>query len=198
MPDLIESPYRKATPADAAALAEFVNMSGEGMALYLWDKMAVNSSDTAWQIGAQRAQRESGGFSYRHSIVRDENNAPVAGLIGYPLPAEPDPQRFEGLPAMFVPLQELEDLVRGTWYINVLATLESYRGRGFGKDLLRIAANLAAATGCNGLSLIVADNNEGARRLYVRNGYEEIATRPMIKEDWVSAGENWILLKKPL
>lgn len=198
MLDLIEPPHRRATMADAVALAEFVNIAGEGMPLYLWGKMAANSDDNPWQIGTQRAQRETGGFSYRNSILRDDNETPVAALIGYPLSTDPDPQRFEGLPAMFVPLQELEDLALGTWYVNVLATLEAYRGKGFGKDLLQIAADLAVATGCNGLSLIVSDSNTGARRLYLRNGYEEIASRPIIKENWIGAGENWILLKKPL
>jgi len=48
------------------------------------------------------------------------------------------------------------------------------------------------------MSIIVSDANSGARRLYQRAGYAEVATRPMVKEDWVNDGENWVLLTMPL
>jgi ribosomal protein S18 acetylase RimI-like enzyme len=80
--------------------------------------------------------------------------------------------------------------------VNVLATYAAYRGRGYGTRLLGIADQLAAATGRTGLSIIVADANAGARRLYERCGYAEAAERPMIKEGWESPGENWVLLIK--
>ena len=194
----LKPPHRQAAPDDSVALAELVNIAGEGMPLYLWGKMAAASGEDPWAIGRQRAQRETGGFSYRNTIVRVEDNAVVAALIGYALAAEPDPARFEGMPPMFVPLQELEDLAPATWYVNVLATYQEHRGRGFGGELLRIAEQLAVATGCSGLSLIVADANEGARRLYLRSGYEEIATRPMVKEDWPGRGDNWVLMRRDL
>ena len=131
-------------------------------------------------------------------MITEAGGKPVAALIGYALPTEPDPARFDELPAMYVALQQLEDRVPGTWYINVLATLDSERGKGLGQGLLGVAEELARDTGSNGLSLIVMDTNAGARRLYARNGYEEIAQLPMIKENWVSDGENWVLLRKDL
>ena len=48
--------------------------------------------------------------------------------------------------------------------------------------------------GLRGTSLIVSDANRGARRLYERLGYEEVASRPMVKEQWRSDGENWVLM----
>ena len=194
----LAAPHRWATPEDASALARLVNFAGEGMPLYLWAKMGQESGESARQIGEQRAQRETGGFSYRNSVVRVEDNAVVAGLIGYALSTELDPDRFNGMPPMFVPLQELEDKVPGTWYVNVLATFEEHRGKGYGKELLAIAEQLAIGSGCTGLSLIVADANTGARRLYTRSGYGELATRPMVKEDWDGNGENWVLLRRSL
>ena len=99
---------------------------------------------------------------------------------------------------MFVPLQQLEDLAPGTWYVNVLATYPEFRGKGFGSGLLSIAEALAADTRRQGLSLIVSDANRGARRLYARQGYTEEATRPMVKEAWENDGQNWVLLTKSL
>ena len=102
------------------------------------------------------------------------------------------------MPAMFVPLQELEDLVPGTWYVNVLATYPEHRGKGYGAGLLSVARQLAIDTRRTGLSIIVSDANAGARRLYARCGYRELASRPMVKESWKNRGENWVLLKQDL
>jgi ribosomal protein S18 acetylase RimI-like enzyme len=51
--------------------------------------------------------------------------------------------------------------------------------------------------GPRGMSLIVSDNNEGARRLYEREGYAEVGRRRMVKLDWESTGTDWILMRKP-
>ncbi|MGH6904725.1 MAG: GNAT family N-acetyltransferase, partial [Geminicoccaceae bacterium] len=112
-----------------------------------------------------------------------------------PLPDRPEAIDDE-MPPMFVPLQELENLAPGTWYVNVLATCPEYRNRGHGTRLLGIAERLAAAAGSSGLSIIVSDANAGARRLYERCGCSEVARRPMVKEGWENPGENWVLLVK--
>jgi ribosomal protein S18 acetylase RimI-like enzyme len=98
---------------------------------------------------------------------------------------------------MFVPLQELENLASGTWYVNVLATYPEHRGCGHGTRLLGLAEDLAAASGAKGLSIIVSDANLGARRLYERCGYRMVAGRSMVKDGWESPGQSWILLRKP-
>jgi RimJ/RimL family protein N-acetyltransferase len=46
------------------------------------------------------------------------------------------------------------------------------------------------------MSIIVADNNTGARRLYERCGYREVAHRRMVKEGWQHAGSDFVLLTK--
>ena len=190
-------PYRQARRTDAAALAELVNFAGEGMPVYLWSGLA-DDSQSVWDVGRARAERESGGFSYTNAVVRDDAGQVTAALIGYPLADEPDPTVYADMPAMFVPLQELEDLAPGTWYVNVLAAYPQHRGRGFGSDLLRIATSLARQARCRGLSIIVSDANTGARRLYERAGYVEKAQRPMVKDGWQNAGENWVLLVRAL
>lgn len=189
--------YRPATPEDAPAMTQLANFAGEGMPLYVWTQLA-GAGGSPWETGRERAIREEGAFSYRNTVVREESGTVVAALIGYALPDEPEPANYDEMPAMFVPLQQLEDLVPGTWYINVLAAHAEHRGKGYGSGLLAEAERLAAREGCHGLSLIVSDANDGARRLYTRHGYRELATRPMVKEDWKNAGENWILLCKEL
>ena len=189
----LDPPFRRATVDDAAELAELVNFAGEGMPLYLWTRMA-EAGQSPWDVGRERAKREEGSFSYRNAVVREEDGRVAACLIGYRLADTPEPHDYGALPPMFVPLQQLEDLAAGTWYVNVVATYPDYRGKGYGTALMSVAERLAAATNSNGMSLVVADANRGARRLYERLGYAERARRPMVKEDWSNPGSEWVLL----
>jgi ribosomal protein S18 acetylase RimI-like enzyme len=193
----LSPPFRHATPADAETMAELVNMAGRGLPLYLWARMAEPGEDP-WEVGRRRAMREEGSFSYKNTVFLEDGGRVVSSLVGYPLPNEPEPIDYSKTPAMFVPMQELENLAPRTWYVNVLATYPEHRGKGYGTRLLAIAEELAADTGCTGLSIIVSDANTGGRRLYGRSGYSEIATRPKVKEDWDGDGENWVLLVKSL
>lgn len=193
----LNPPLRRASYDDASAMAELVNMAGEGLPIYLWGKMAA-PTESPWDIGRQRAQRETGGFSYRNTVIRELDGRPVACLIGYPLADEAEPVDYSELPELFVPLQELEDLAPGTWYVNVLATYPVYRSCGYGSELLTIAETLAAGANKHGLSIIVSDANHGARRLYERHGFSEVTSRPMVKENWENPGKRWVLLTKSL
>ena len=188
-------PFRRARPDDAQALAELVDFASEGLALYLWTKIAGPDGDP-WAVGRERALRESGAFSYRNAAVLERHGRVAAGLIGYPLPDRPEPIPSD-MPPMFVPLQELENLAPGTWYVNVLAAYPDKRGQGLGTGLLALADKLAAEAGRRGLSIIVSDANTGARQLYERTGYREVARRPKVKEDWQNPGKDWVLLVKP-
>jgi ribosomal protein S18 acetylase RimI-like enzyme len=191
---IFELPFRRATINDAAALAELVNFAGEGMPLYLWGRLA-GPGETAWEVGRRRAMREEGSFSYRNAVVIEQGGQCAGCLIGYAIPDDPV-LIAHGLPRMFVPLQELENLAPGTWYVNVLAVQPQFRGRGLGTQLLDLADQTALSLKKRGTSVIVTDANLGARRLYERCGYIERDRRPMVKEEWKNEGSNLILLTK--
>jgi len=184
---------RLATAADGVALAELVNFAGEGLPLHLWRTLAGPDGDP-WAVGAARqaAQAEKGNV-----VVVVEGPSVVAAMTGYPLGRElQDIPLGDELPPLVRPIIELERMVPGTWYLNVLATYPRARGRGLGSRLVEVAEACAAAEGLGGVSIIVADGNVGARRLYERLGYREIARAPMVKEDWDNPSEEWILLLK--
>lgn len=169
-------------------------MAGEGLPTYLWAKMA-EAGETIWDVGERRAQREEGSFSYRNAMIVEAGGAAAGTLIGYALPGEaveigPD------FPPMFAPLQELENLAPGSWYVNVLATYPRHRGQGLGSRLLEAAESLASDQGCSQMSIIVFDQNHGARRLYERHGYRETARRLMVKEDWLCDSSEAVLMVK--
>jgi ribosomal protein S18 acetylase RimI-like enzyme len=193
----LSPPHRRAEPSDAPELAALVNMAGEGLPLYLWRTMAEPDEDP-WEIGRRRAQRDSGSFSYRNAVMMAQDASVIGSLIGYPLPTEPVPINYDETPPMFVPLQELESLAPGSWYVNVLAVRPEHRGQGYGGQLLALAERIAIDAGCSSLSIIVSDANAGARQLYDRAGYSQRAERPMVKEGWNNPGQRWVLLVKRL
>jgi ribosomal protein S18 acetylase RimI-like enzyme len=188
--------FRPATIDDATVLAELVNYAGEGLPLYLWGQMA-EPGEAAWDVGRRRAARAEGSFSYRNATIIEHDIQCAGCLIGYEIPNNPEPVPND-MPAMFVPLQELENLAPGTWYINVLAVRPQFRRQGLGTRLLGLADERAEALGTRGLSVIVSNANTGARRLYEHCGYNESATRLMVKENWKNEGESWVLLTKGL
>jgi ribosomal protein S18 acetylase RimI-like enzyme len=186
--------FRPGVEADAAILAELVNYAGEGLPLYLWGKLAA-PGETAWDVGLKRAAREEGSFSYRNATMIELQGEAAGCLIGYEIPDAPEPID-PAMPAMFRPLQELENLAPGTWYVNVLAVRPAFRSKGLGAALLGLADETGRRLGKRGMSVIVSDDNRGARRLYEGCGYREAASRPMVKDGWVNDGESWVLLTK--
>lgn len=186
--------FRPAAKADAPALAELVNYAGEGLPLYLWTKLAKDREDP-WDVGRARAARDEGAFSYRNATVIEQDGECAGCLIGYEIPDMPKPVSPD-MPPIFVPFQELENLAPGTWYINVLAVQPKFRNRGLGVKLIELAEETGRKTGKRGMSLIVADKNIGAQRLYGRQGYTQRASRKMVIEDWNTENEAGLLLVK--
>ncbi|MEJ8574596.1 GNAT family N-acetyltransferase [Microbaculum marinum] len=187
---------RHARRDDADVLAELVNHAGEGLPVHLWSGMA-DPGQTAWDVGRARAARDEGSFSYRNATLVEFKGRAAGCFIGYGIGKDPEPITRD-IPQMFVPLTELENIALNTWYVNVLAVLPPFRNLGLGSTLLRVAERTARYLCKPAMSIIVSDANSGARRLYERVGYREVASRPMVKETWVNDGEDWLLLRKDL
>ncbi len=185
---------RQARASDAEHLARFINMAADDLPLHFWRK-SVGPDGDAWAWGKERAARESGSFSYRNAWLAEVDGAVAACLLGYPAeeaPAPIDPDT----PPIFVPLLELEALAPGSWYLNVLATYDAFRGKGAGSALLAHAEEVARTAGHGVISLIAADTHPAALRLYAAKGYREVERRPVVKQDWQVAATEWILFTK--
>jgi ribosomal protein S18 acetylase RimI-like enzyme len=188
---------RQGKLSDAGALAELVNLAGEGMPVQLWEGMR-EPGETAWDVGRRRASRDEGSFSWRNAVVAEAEGQVAGALMGYPQPAIPEAIDYGAMPPAFVPLQELENLAPNTWYVNVLAVFPAFRGQGVGTTLMAVAEDIAAKEGKPGLSVIVSDANTDAKRLYLACGYRQAATRPKVKDALRLDGQTWILLTKTL
>jgi ribosomal protein S18 acetylase RimI-like enzyme len=189
--------FRPARKEDARALARLIDIAGEGFAKHLWTQ-AASPGESALDVGTRRAEREDGGFSYRNATVA-EIDAKIAGLLlGYRLADPYDTGDLAALPDLVRPLVELESQAPGSWYVNALAVFPEYRGAGLGSQLLAEAGRLAQWSGAKTLSLIVADQNESARRLYERTGYRVASRRPLVAFPGSQHEGDWVLMMKPI
>lgn len=187
---------RAATAQDADHLVRFINMAADDLPLHFWKKSAGDGADP-WAYGRERAARETGNFSYRNAWLAESGGQVGACLLGYP--ADPEPAAIDpDTPPIFVPLLQLEALAPASWYLNVLATYEPFRGKGLGSALLAHAEAVATRAGHREISLIAEDTHLDALRLYAAKGFREIARRPVVKGDWQVDATDWILFTKPL
>ena len=188
---------RAAVQDDAEALVDFILMAGDGVPEYLWGSMAA-PGEAVLDVGARRARRDEGGFSWRNAVIADGTNGPAAGLIGYALPEAPEPVNPDDLPPPVRPLLALEAQVPGSWYINVIATRPAWRRQGLAQALMDEAEKRAHATGRRALSLVVSSDRHAARALYEAQGFVTMAVLPKAAEGPVQGGPDWVLYRKPL
>jgi len=187
---------RKATPDDAAFLVRVIDMASEGFMPKLWDAMAPDGTD-GFAVGLAQVATGDGEFSHRHGYVLEADGAALGGMIGYPLPATPEPTDPD-IPDAFVAVQELVSLAPRHWYINIIAVVPERRGQGLGTALLKEAEARARDSGRPGLALVVAASNTGAARKYQRAGFREQARRPFDLSDFGVAPTEAILMVKDI
>ena len=187
---------RKATLDDAALLVSVIDMASGGVVPTLWAEMAPPGADESG-IGLSLVAAEDGDLSYRNGFVADSDGADLGGLIGYVLPTTPQPAAPD-VPAVFVGIAELAQLVPGYWYIDFMAARPEARRQGVGTALLNEAEQQARDRSCPGLALIVAASNEDAASVYRRAGYAERARRPFDLSDFGSESTEAVLMVKEL
>lgn len=187
----------KAKKEHSPDLAYLINLAGEGLPEYLWSQIAEDNV-SAMELGAQRAARETGGFSYRNASVCTIDNELVGMVLAY---RQDDPYEIGDIteyPDVVRPLVELEAQAPGSWYINAIATYEIYRRQGVGKSLMAHTEREASIACCSSLSLIVASENSYARQLYEALGFEVVDSRPVKLYLGCAHGGDWLLMMKIL
>ena len=168
---------RQAAKSDGLALAKLIDIAGEGIPAWLWSQKC-DDRRAPLVIGCERAQRDSGGFSYSHALVAERLGEPLGMVLSYAIDSAPDDDP-DTLPAPIAPFVALEAQSVGTWYINALAVFAANRNAGVGQRLLAAAEKRAVACGYDRMSIQVYGQNSGAFRLYERLGYALAANAPV-------------------
>jgi ribosomal protein S18 acetylase RimI-like enzyme len=156
---------RPALKSECRRIAELYRVSSDGVADYIWTKSAAPGEDIL-DIGRRRYEREGIPFSYQNCKLVELNDAVVGMLVAFPMRVDPN---YKESDPVLLPYSVLEE--DNSYYICGMAVDEAHRGKGMGKMLLDEAERTARSLGFRKLSLIVFEQNVGARRLYERSGY---------------------------
>jgi len=177
---LTEFTFRPATRADARTIAELFSIASDGVSDYIWSKDA-GPRDDLLDVGQQRYELEDSNFGFRNATMVCAGTEIVGMLLAFPM--QIDEEYVESDPVL-APMAKLEE--PDSYYICAMAVFPQYRGMGIGSRLLDRAEEKCRSHELNKLSLIVFDENIGARRLYERSGFveanrDEIVPHPLIR-----------------
>jgi ribosomal protein S18 acetylase RimI-like enzyme len=187
--------FRPASKSDAHVIAELFRISSEGVADYVWTQMAAESGSNAdlVDIGAERYRREGVDFSYQNCDIAEIEGEPVGMLHAYRMGADAGKVE-DGFDPVLRPYAELEE--PSSLYISGLALFPKYRGEGVGTRLLDFAYKRARVEGLKKISLICFEENEGAYRLYQREGFNERTRRAVVPHPLIQHGGDAVLMVK--
>ncbi len=175
--------FRAATKEDRYELARLFRIASSGVADYMWSRLTLKYPGlTPLEIGARRFAREEGNFSYKNCVVAEQDGAVLGMLFTFPI-EEGQEAHDEPADPILKPYEELE--IPGSFYICALALLPGFRSRGVGTKVLSIAREQAHQRGFGTLSLLVFEQNEGALRLYERNGFKVAGRAPVVPHELI-------------
>ena len=181
-----------ATKEDCGDIAALYRISSDGVADYIWTQIAQPGEDLL-DVGRRRYEREDSVFSYRNCTLVKKDGKTVGMLVAFPLHV--DPEYRETDPVLY-PYSLLEE--DNSYYICGMALHEPCRGQGVGTRLLALAETRARELGYSKLSLIVFEQNEGAHRLYLKNGYKEVARETVVPHPLIHfTGDAVLMVKTP-
>ena len=181
---------RPARKSDCRRIAELYSISSDGVADYIWTKLAAPGEDIL-DVGRRRYEREGTLFSYQNCQMVEHEGRIIGMLVAFPMKV--DPEYVETDPIL-VPYSVLEE--EESYYICGMAIDATHRGQGIGKQLLTEAERNGRALGFSKLSLIVFEQNSGARRLYERSGYVEKRRHPVVPHPLIHYTGDALLMVK--
>jgi GNAT superfamily N-acetyltransferase len=162
---------RPARAEDSATIAQLFLISSDGLAEYIWSKVA-ESGESPLEAGTRRYAREGVAFSYQNCVLAEDDGTVIGMAHSFPMDADPEAE------PVLRPYAELEDY--GSLYLSGVALFAEHRGRGIGTRLMAAVDERARALSRPRVSLLCFERNEGAMRLYRRLGFKELARRPVV------------------
>ncbi|WP_341501487.1 GNAT family N-acetyltransferase [Gallaecimonas sp. GXIMD4217] len=183
---------RPATKEDCGTIAALYRISSDGVADYIWTQSAGPGEDIL-EVGRKHYEREGLAFSYENCVVVEIAGQVVGMLVAFPMQVDPSETQSDPVLAPYSKLEE-----DNSYYICGMALFPAFRGRGVGKQLLALAEQHAREKGFSKLSLIVFEQNTGAKRLYERSGYREVAREPVYPHPLIHHTGDAVLMVKEI
>lgn len=183
--------FRPARRSDCRRIAELYRASSDGVADYIWSKLAQPGEDLL-DVGRRRYEREGTAFSYENCKLVELAGSVIGMLVAFPMHADEASRETD---PVLVPYSVLEE--DQSYYICGMAVDEQHRRMGIGSALLAEAERTCRALGLNKLSLIVFEQNVPAKRLYERHGYAEKCRHPVVPHPLIHyTGEALLMVKR--
>lgn len=183
---------RAAVKADCRRIAELYRISSDGVADYIWSRLAAPGEDPL-EVGRRRYAREGTPFSYENCTLVEADGTVIGMLVAFPVTVEPGAAETD---PVLLPYSLLEE--DQSYYLCGMAIEAGFRGRGIGTRLLGEAERTARAIGLHKLSLIVFEQNAGAKRLYERWGFAERSRQPVVPHPLIHYTGDALLMVKAL
>ncbi len=171
--------FRPARKDECRTIAQLYSAASDGVADYIWTGLASPGEDIL-DVGARRYAREDIDFSYQNVTVAMLGERIIGMMAAYAMrPRERAADESDSdVDPVLLPYFKLEQ--PNSYYISGMALFPAYRGKGIGTRLLALAAEQARARNLTQLSLIVFEQNTGAKHLYERCGFREITREPVV------------------
>ena len=188
---------RPARKEDCLTIAKLYSISSDGVANYIWTKLA-EPGEYIFEVGKRRYEQENSNFSYHNCDVVEIDNVVIGMMVAFPMytPESDESLAGEETDPVLAPYSDLEEY--DSFYICGVALFPEYRGRGIGQQLMALAETKCKALKLNKLSLIVFQENEGAKRLYDNLGYKVVAKAAVVPHRLIHYGGEALLMVKSL
>lgn len=128
-------------------------------------------------------------FSMEHSSIMIEDGVVVGQVMAYPSEEmaqlnektlETVSKQYEGADYEFFLLKnqilKSKEAFEGEYYIDNMAVMPAFRGKGIGSKLIAHVENVAQEKGYSKVSILADEENDKAYKLYKRLGFVEDAT----------------------
>ncbi len=179
---LDEVEFRPAKKIECRKIAELFSMASDGVSDYIWSNYAEQGEDIL-DVGQKRYENADSVFSYKNCTIAEYYNEVIGMMTAFTMNVDKN-RDFTDSDPVLLPYEKLEE--DSSFYICGVAVYEQFRGKGIGTAFMDIAEIKAREHGLSKLSLIVFEQNTGAKKLYDKLGYfevlrEAVVPHPMIR-----------------
>jgi ribosomal protein S18 acetylase RimI-like enzyme len=172
---------REAVINDAPLIAEVVAMA-------IGDEAALTSYCGKDYIKALTdvAMSEHSQYSYRNTLIAEADGKPAGAIVGY------DGGKLHAMRSVTYSIINAltgntpsipDETEAGEFYLDSLAVISSFRGKGIGKQLIEAMRDKAFNEGHTSVGLIVDFDNPRAEALYTSLGFMRINKKTFLGHD---------------
>ncbi|HJO11502.1 MAG: N-acetyltransferase [Gammaproteobacteria bacterium] len=138
-------------------------------------------------------------FSYQNCLIVEDyqhvklGDTPIVGMLqAFPMRVDPD---YVEEDEILRPYSELEQ--DNSYYVSGVAIYPEFRNNKIGQRLMQRAEFFARIEKLDSVSLIVFEQNTGAKKLYERLGYQVIGSRGIVPHPLIHhTGEALLMAKE--